>query len=137
MATVVQQVKAAEPARALAHFESRLAFETDCADVWYATRHEQKDFVLLDVRTPALYAAGRRVFATRCGLCASGAMPERDALDWDFNRSSNSLRSQRLQTIVSNLLPLKSRRMISPYCLRIIKATSRCILVISFVASER
>lgn len=58
MATVVQQVKAAEPARALAHFEARLAFETDCADVWYATKHEQKDFVLLDVRTPALYAAG-------------------------------------------------------------------------------
>jgi rhodanese-related sulfurtransferase len=58
MATVVQQVKAAEPARALAHFEARLAFETDCADVWYATRHGQKDFVLLDVRTPALYAAG-------------------------------------------------------------------------------
>ena len=58
MATVVQQVKAAEPARALAHFEARLAFETDCSDVWYATKHEQKDFVLLDVRTPALYAAG-------------------------------------------------------------------------------
>ncbi len=58
MATVVQQVKAATPERALAHFEARLAFETDCSDVWYATRHEQKDFVLVDVRTPALYAAG-------------------------------------------------------------------------------
>ncbi|WP_029922495.1 rhodanese-like domain-containing protein [Nevskia soli] len=58
MATVVQQVKAAAPERALAHFEARLAFETDCSDVWYATRHEQKDFVLVDVRTPALYAAG-------------------------------------------------------------------------------
>ena len=58
MATVVQQVKAAAPDKALAHFEARLAFETDCSDVWYATRHEQKDFVLVDVRTPALYAAG-------------------------------------------------------------------------------
>lgn len=58
MATVVQQVNAAAPERALAHFEARLAFETDCSDVWYATRHEQKDFVLVDVRTPALYAAG-------------------------------------------------------------------------------
>ena len=38
-------------------------------------------------------------------------MPEQDALDWDLNRSSNSLSSKRLQTIVSNLLPLKSRRM--------------------------
>ncbi len=59
MATVVQQVKAASSDRALAHFEARLGFETDCSDVWYATKHEQKDFVLVDVRTPALFAAGR------------------------------------------------------------------------------
>lgn len=58
MASVVRQVQAASCGQALAHFEARLSFETDCADVWYATRHEQKDFVLLDVRTPALYAAG-------------------------------------------------------------------------------
>lgn len=58
MATVVQQVKAATSERALAHFEARLSFETDCSDVWYATRHEQKDFVLVDVRNAALYAAG-------------------------------------------------------------------------------
>ncbi len=58
MATVVQQVKAAASERALTHFEARLSFETDCSDVWYATRHEQKDFVLVDVRTAALYAAG-------------------------------------------------------------------------------
>lgn len=58
MASVVRQVQAASSEQALAHFEARLSFETDCADVWYATRHEQKDFVLLDVRTPALYAAG-------------------------------------------------------------------------------
>ena len=58
MATVVQQVKAAASERALAHFEARLSFETDCSDVWYASRHEQKDFVLVDVRTAALYAAG-------------------------------------------------------------------------------
>src|SRR5205807_8292247 len=38
-------------------------------------------------------------------------MPERDALDWDSNRSSNSLSSKRLQTIMRNPLPLKSRRM--------------------------
>lgn len=58
MAGVVQQVKAAASERALAHFEARLSFETDCSDVWYATRHEQKDFVLVDVRSAALYAAG-------------------------------------------------------------------------------
>src|SRR6266849_5053888 len=38
-------------------------------------------------------------------------MPERDALDWDSNRSSNFLINNRLQTIVSNPLLLKSRRM--------------------------
>src|SRR2546423_6674888 len=44
------------------------------------------------------------------GLTPS-AMPERDALDWDSNRSSNFLINNRLQTIVSNPLLLKSRRM--------------------------
>ena len=58
MSTVVTRVPAAQSTRALAHFETRLSFETDCADVWYATQHETKDFVLLDVRTPTFYAAG-------------------------------------------------------------------------------
>jgi rhodanese-related sulfurtransferase len=57
-ASVVQQVPAATSEQALAHFEARLGFETDCSDVWYATHQQQKDFVLVDVRTPALYAAG-------------------------------------------------------------------------------
>lgn len=56
--SVVRQVPAASSERALAHFEARLGLETDCSDVWYATQHQQKDFVLVDVRTPALYAAG-------------------------------------------------------------------------------
>jgi long-chain acyl-CoA synthetase len=38
-------------------------------------------------------------------------MPEQDALDWDSNRSSNFLINNRLQTIVSNPLLLKSRHM--------------------------
>src|SRR2546428_1186986 len=42
-------------------------------------------------------------------------MPERDALDWDANRSSNFLINHRLQTMVSNPLLLKSRRMCPPY----------------------
>jgi rhodanese-related sulfurtransferase len=58
MNTVVTRVPAAASALALVHFEARLGFETDCADVWYATQHETKDFVLLDVRTPALFATG-------------------------------------------------------------------------------
>lgn len=58
MSSVVQRFPAADSRDALAHFQARLGFETDCADVHYATNHETKDFVLLDVRTPALYAAG-------------------------------------------------------------------------------
>nr|WP_199042658.1 rhodanese-like domain-containing protein [Dyella sp. ASV24] len=58
MNSVVQRIPAALSPDALAHFQARLGFETDCADVYYATNHETKDFVLLDVRTPTLYAAG-------------------------------------------------------------------------------
>jgi rhodanese-related sulfurtransferase len=58
MSSVVQRFPAAVSTDALAHFQARLGFETDCADVFYATNHETKDFVLLDVRTPTLYAAG-------------------------------------------------------------------------------
>jgi rhodanese-related sulfurtransferase len=58
MSSVVQRVSAAASPLALAHFQARLGYETDCADVYYASNHEAKDFVLLDVRTPNLYAAG-------------------------------------------------------------------------------
>src|SRR5712664_3755756 len=54
-------------------------------------------------------------------------MPERDALDWDSNRSSNSLIRKRLQTIVSNPLPLKSRRMRKPMIASIITAGTEAI----------
>jgi rhodanese-related sulfurtransferase len=56
--SVVSQTPAAPAAQALEHFQARLGLEADCADVWYASRHEDKDFVLLDVRTPTLFAAG-------------------------------------------------------------------------------
>jgi rhodanese-related sulfurtransferase len=58
MSSVVHHVPAADSEQALTHFQARLGFETDCADVYYASNHEAKDFVLLDVRTPALYTAG-------------------------------------------------------------------------------
>ncbi|WP_028232087.1 rhodanese-like domain-containing protein [Paraburkholderia mimosarum] len=52
-------VPAAESTDALAHFTASLHFETDCADVHSAiTGPEPADFVLLDVRSPALYASG-------------------------------------------------------------------------------
>ncbi len=49
---------AASSAEATRHFESRLAFETDCWDVAHALKHRKPGFVVLDVRSPALYAAG-------------------------------------------------------------------------------
>ncbi len=58
MSSVVQRFPVAASTDALAHFQARLGYETDCADVYYATHHEDRDFVLLDVRTPALFAAG-------------------------------------------------------------------------------
>jgi len=55
MPSVVTQVPAADSATALRHFESGLAFETDCWDVHEALSRGP-DFVLVDVRSPQLYA---------------------------------------------------------------------------------
>lgn len=54
----VTETPAAPSADALAHFESLLAFETGCWDVRAAGTGEDKGFVLLDVRSPELYATG-------------------------------------------------------------------------------
>ncbi|MHB9834118.1 rhodanese-like domain-containing protein [Paraburkholderia terrae] len=58
--SAVTAVTAAESAAALAHFTASLAFETDCADVHAALAHGPNaiDFVLLDVRSPAMFARG-------------------------------------------------------------------------------
>ena len=54
----VTDVPAASSDRALAHFEALLAYETDCADVHAAIQARHGGFVVLDVRSPELYAAG-------------------------------------------------------------------------------
>ncbi len=54
----VTAVPAASSEDALAHFERRLTFETDCWDVHDALSRGAEDFVLLDVRSPELYKAG-------------------------------------------------------------------------------
>jgi rhodanese-related sulfurtransferase len=54
----VTDIPAATSDRALAHFEALLQFETDCADVHAAQAAGRQDFVLLDVRSPELFAAG-------------------------------------------------------------------------------
>jgi rhodanese-related sulfurtransferase len=56
--TVVTTVPAASSVDAVAHFSSLLEFETDCWDVHDALSRGRPDFVLLDVRSPELYAAG-------------------------------------------------------------------------------
>lgn len=56
--SIVTDVQAAPSAIALSHFEAILGFETDCWDVHHAMTSQPRDFVLLDVRGPALYAAG-------------------------------------------------------------------------------
>ena len=57
--SAVTAVAPAPSEAALAHFEASLRFETDCADVYDAIVVKgQPDFVLLDVRSPALFAAG-------------------------------------------------------------------------------
>jgi rhodanese-related sulfurtransferase len=47
----------ARPEAAALHFESQLAFETDCWDVSEALRKSTSGFVLLDVRAPKDYEA--------------------------------------------------------------------------------
>ena len=51
-------VRAAAPDVARAHFARLLELETDCADVAADLAAGTADFVLLDVRSPAAYAAG-------------------------------------------------------------------------------
>jgi rhodanese-related sulfurtransferase len=58
MTSSVAAVPAAPSAEALVHFESGLAFETDCWDVHEALTRGPRDFVLLDVRSHELYARG-------------------------------------------------------------------------------
>lgn len=57
MPSAVTAVPPAAPAVARAHFAASFAFETDCWDVQDALKRGA-DFVLLDVRSPALFAGG-------------------------------------------------------------------------------
>ncbi len=55
--TAVTAVPAAPSDLARAHFAAEFTFETDCWDV-HDTLSKQPDFVLLDVRSPTLFARG-------------------------------------------------------------------------------
>lgn len=57
MASSVIQIPPASPAEAEAHFAAEFTFETDCSDV-HAALETGFDFILLDVRSPQLFAEG-------------------------------------------------------------------------------
>ena len=57
MSTAVTTIPAAPSEVAEAHFAAEFTFETDCWDVHEALGHGA-DFVLLDVRSPAMFARG-------------------------------------------------------------------------------
>ena len=56
--TPVTEVPAADSNTARMHFEGLLGFETDCWDVHAALASPRPGFVLVDVRTPELFATG-------------------------------------------------------------------------------
>jgi rhodanese-related sulfurtransferase len=58
MTNAVTEVPAASPEHALVHFQSAFAFETDCWDTHEALRGGAPAFILVDVRSPELYAQG-------------------------------------------------------------------------------
>lgn len=58
MTNAVTLVPAAPSEIAIQHFESELMFETDCWDTHDAMRSPEPGFILLDVRSPAMFAKG-------------------------------------------------------------------------------
>lgn len=58
MSNAVIDIPAALSADAAAHFSAGFEFETDCWDVHDALSRPDAGFVLLDVRSPDLFAAG-------------------------------------------------------------------------------
>lgn len=58
MTSLVRSFPAAASAVALAHFSSRLGFETDCSDVHASQQGGDVDFLLVDVRGEGAFAQG-------------------------------------------------------------------------------
>ncbi|AVP96067.1 rhodanese [Ahniella affigens] len=58
MSNAVTATPAATPAQAVEHFATEFSFETDCWDTHEALASGNPGFVLLDVRSPALFERG-------------------------------------------------------------------------------
>jgi rhodanese-related sulfurtransferase len=82
MPNVVTTVPAAPRELAVSHFEAQFTFETDCWDTHEALNGGDPGFVLLDVRSPALYEKGHvdgavnlphgKIVASKLSLYAPG-----------------------------------------------------------------
>ncbi len=59
MPSLVAETPSASPEATAAYYARKLAFETDCWDVHASFLAGHRDFVLLDVRSPALFATAR------------------------------------------------------------------------------
>ena len=79
MSSHVTATPAAEPQVVRDHYAKRLSLETDCWDVHDALVRGVRDFVLLDVRGPALYARGHIPGAINL---PHGKMTERKMREW-------------------------------------------------------
>ncbi len=58
MSSAVSRYPAASSNAAKTHFKSLLALETDCWDTHHAIVNDRRDFILLDVRSKALFDLG-------------------------------------------------------------------------------
>ncbi len=56
MTSLISDVPAAASEAALQHFSRRLAFETDCSDVYHSQKSGDVDYVLVDVRSAEAFA---------------------------------------------------------------------------------
>jgi rhodanese-related sulfurtransferase len=79
MASNVSEIPPAAPETVVAHYAERLAFETDCWDVWDAMNRSAADFVLLDVRGPQLFQTSHVPGAVNL---PHGKMTERKMSEW-------------------------------------------------------
>ncbi len=79
MMSNVTQWPPAPAADTIRRYEERLAFETDCWDVHDALSRRVADFVLLDVRSPALYAHSHLPGAINL---PHGKITERKIAEW-------------------------------------------------------
>ena len=53
--SLVSEIPTADPSLVAEHYAKTLSFETDCSDVYQSMTSGNVDFVLLDVRGPAMY----------------------------------------------------------------------------------